>query len=299
MFAGAASAADLPIKVLPAKVLPVKAPIQVIPPCVWCGAYIGANAGYAWSESDSVNSSAVVTSNPVTLPPAALLAATTALTTPIPVGHGNGFIGGGQVGYNFQSGQYVAGIEADIQGLSGKATGTVLTSVPVTGFPATANAALTASNTVNWLGTVRGRVGVAVVPNVLLYGTGGLAYGGVNSSTGISEALVGPAAAGINGTFPAFGNFSQTRVGWTAGAGGEWMFSGNWSAKFEYLHYDLGSASYGTTVSNFVTPGVGVPFPPGTLVYTLGQTSTASFRGDIVRVGLNYKFGDAAVLAKY
>ncbi len=181
--------------------------------------------------------------------------------------------------------------------MSGRGSETVLTSVPITGFLASANAALTASNAVNWLGTLRGRIGIAVVPNVLLYGTGGLAYGGVSSSTSISEAFAGPAATGITGTFPALGNFSQTRAGWTAGAGGEWMFSGNWSAKFEYLHYDLGSASYGTTVSNFATAGAIVP--AGTLVYTLGQTSTASFRGDIVRVGLNYKFGGAPLVAKY
>jgi outer membrane immunogenic protein len=142
---------------------------------------------------------------------------------------------------------------------------------------------------------VRGRIGLAVAPNFLLYGTGGLAYGGVSSSTGISEAFAGPATRGATGTFPALGSFSQTRAGWTVGAGGEWRFTGNWSAKFEYLHYDLGSATYGTTVSNFgVAPG-----PVGNLFYTLGQTSSVSFRGDIVRVGLNYKFDAAPVVAKY
>jgi outer membrane immunogenic protein len=145
---------------------------------------------------------------------------------------------------------------------------------------------------------VRGRIGIAAAPNFLIYGTGGLAYGGVNSSTGINQALSGPAAAmeGITGTSLASGNFSETRVGWTVGAGGEWMFTSDWSAKLEYLHYDLGSANYGTPVSNFaVADGVaGV----GGLLYTLGQSSSTNFRGDIVRVGLNYKFG-GPVVAQY
>jgi opacity protein-like surface antigen len=73
------------------------------------------------------------------------------------------------------------------------------------------------------------------------------------------------------------------------------MFSGNWSARLEYLHYDLGSANYGTTVSNFAVGGV---LAPGTLLYTLNQRSSTSFRGDIIRVGVDYKFGPTPLLAK-
>jgi outer membrane immunogenic protein len=127
-----------------------------------------------------------------------------------------------------------------------------------------------------------------VTPSLLVYGTGGLAFGGVSSSTSLGEAFAGPVVVGATGTFPSSASVSQTRIGWTAGAGAEWMFYGNWSAKLEYLHYDLGSASYGTTVSNFAVAGA--PVPVGTLLYTLGQTSSTSFRGDIARVGLNYKF---------
>jgi outer membrane immunogenic protein len=285
-----ASAADL------APVYTKAPPIEVAPACVWCGWYVGGNVGYAQSEPTSVNSSAAVVTNPGLLVPASSAAAAAALTTGIPIGSQKGIIGGGQFGYNFQSGRFVAGFEADIQGLSGRATGTSVTSVPVAGVPGgAANATLTATNSVNWLGTVRGRIGIAATPNLLIYGTGGLAYGGVNSSTGINEAFSGPAAIGATGIFPASGNFSETRVGWTVGAGGEWMFTSNWSAKLEYLHYDLGSANYGTSVSNFSV----APFNPvGQLLYTLGQSSSTNFRGDIVRVGLNYKFG-GPVVAKY
>lgn len=286
MLAGAASAADLPVKAPP----PAAAP-----PCVWCGFYAGVNAGDAWSGSRPVDSAAAVTSVPSGIAPTGPVAAAAALNTPIPVGSRNGFTGGGQIGYNFQIRNFVAGLEADIQGLSGRSTGTAVTSAPIALFPGNfANATLTATNSVNWLGTVRGRIGLAVAPNFLLYGTGGLAYGGVRSSTGISEAFAGPFVGGATGTFPALGSFSQTRAGWTAGAGGEWKFTGNWSARFEYLHYDLGSATYGTTVSNFGV--LGAP-APGALLYTLGQTSSVSFRGDIVRVGLNYQFGAAPVAA--
>jgi outer membrane immunogenic protein len=282
LSAVSASAADL----APAPLYIKAPPIEVAPACVWCGWYVGGNVGYAGSESTSVNSSAVVT-NPGVLGVLGIPAASAAaLTTGIPVGSQKGIIGGGQFGYNFQSGRFVAGFEADIQELSGRATGTSVTAVPNPVFGGSANATLTATNSVNWLGTVRGRIGIAATPNLLIYGTGGLAYGGVNSSTGINQSF--SALGLLTGTSLASGNFSETRVGWTVGAGGEWMFTSNWSAKLEYLHYDLGSANYGTTVNSSV---LGLPF-------TLGQSSSTNFRGDIVRVGLNYKFG-GPVVAKY
>jgi outer membrane immunogenic protein len=285
-----ASAADM----APAP-LYTKAPtIEVAPACVWCGWYVGGNVGYAGSESTSVNSSAVVTNPGVLGFPGFPPVAAAGLTTGVPVGSQKGIIGGGQFGYNFQSGRFVAGFEADIQGLSGRATGTSVGPVPVPIIGGNANSTLTATNSVNWLGTVRGRIGIAVVPNFLIYGTGGLAYGGVNSSTGINQALSGE-LEGEFGSATTSGNLSETRVGWTVGAGGEWMFTSNWSAKLEYLHYDLGSANYGTPVNNFST---GVLFPVGTPLYTLGQSSSTNFRGDIVRVGLNYKFG-GPVVAQY
>jgi outer membrane immunogenic protein len=288
-FMSNASAADLgkPVYKTPPAPLP--------PPCVWCGFYVGLNAGYAWSESTSFNSTAVVANNPG-LAPIAASAAVAALNTPIPVGNRAGFVGGGQIGWNYQSGSFVGGIETDIQWLSGRSTGTVMTSAPFAGAPLnSANAQLTVTDNVNWLGTLRGRAGFTATPTFLLYGTGGLAYGGVSSNTSISEAFSGSLTTGANGTFPAFGSFSQTRAGWTAGAGGEWMFSGNWSTKLEYLHYDLGSASYGTLVNNFTV----APATPGTLLLSLAQRSSTSFRGDIIRVGINYKFGAAPPVANH
>src|SRR5207237_3144622 len=175
-------------------------------------------------------------------------AAATGLNASIPA-HRDGFIGGGQIGYNWQAGNFVAGVEADIQWLSGRGSGTVATSIPLPTFPGNfINTTLAATNSVDWLGTLRGRAGFTLAPAFLIYATGGLAYGEAKSSTAINQVLVGPATGGANAPYASVANFSETRVGWTAGAGGEWMFSGNWSAKLEYLHYDLGSVSYGANL---------------------------------------------------
>jgi outer membrane immunogenic protein len=122
----------------------------------------------------------------------------------------SGVVGGLQAGYNWQSGPWVFGVEGDIQ-----ATGAEDTFAPWK----FANP---------WFGTVRGRVGYAL-NNVLLYATGGLAFGELTATTfGMSE--------------------SQTNAGWTAGVGAEMGFAPNWSAKVEYLFVDLAD-------SNFVITG--------------------------------------------
>ncbi len=124
----------------------------------------------------------------------------------------SGFVGGVQAGYNWQNGAFVFGVEGDIQ-----ATGAEETFAP-----------WKFSNP--WFGTVRGRAGYAL-NNVLLFGTGGLAFGELRATTfGLSE--------------------SHTNAGWTLGAGAEIQmgFAPNWSAKVEYLYVDLAN-------SNFVITG--------------------------------------------
>ena len=126
------------------------------------------------------------------------------------------------------------------------------------------------------VGTVRGRVGATVGP-ALLYVTGGLAYGQAQLNTNLVSAL--PFA------FPA--SASVTKVGWTAGAGVEWAFAGNWSAKFEGLYYDLGT----TTLVTGPTVGAGP-------VIGFVRGKDFDLHGAIGRVGLNYRFG-GPVIAKY
>jgi outer membrane immunogenic protein len=117
---------------------------------------------------------------------------------------------------------------------------------------------------------------------VLYYTTGGLAYGGVSASTTVTQIVGGPSAL-TPPTWTGSGAYSGTRLGWAAGLGAEWLFFSNWSTSFEYLHYDLGSPTYGMTplVSNAV---VAKPFTVNSL------TATTPFSGEILRAGINYHF---------
>jgi outer membrane immunogenic protein len=142
----------------------------------------------------------------------------------------------------------------------------------------------TVSSRLDYLGTVRGRLGWLATPTFLLYGTGGLAYGGVHSSTSINFN-----STSVNGNVPGVGSgsFSDTRAGWTAGAGFEWKFFPSWSAKLEYLHYDLGSVTYATGGFSI---DIGPTNFPGGGIAAIATSTTEHFRGDIVRAGLNYQF---------
>lgn len=121
----------------------------------------------------------------------------------------------------------------------------------------------------------------------MLYGTGGLAYGGTKSSTSLD--LVGTIPAGFTAPPESVGSgsFSGVRVGYTVGAGLEWMFAANWNAKLEYLYYDLGSKRYDSGgVSAFVSP---TNFP-GIGTAAIDTTTKVEFTGSDIRIGLNYHF---------
>ena len=256
------------------------------PPPLWTGFYIGVNAGYEWSASQSND----LLTTPVfgTLlgafaPPLALAAtANSSLQS-------SGFIGGGQVGYNYQlTPNFVAGIEADLDGIAGANRSSSLTNVSIIGgLPFTTN--LFEQESVRYLGTVRGRFGFLVTPTLLAYGTGGLAYGGVENTSIISQSAL-PIFGGLG-----VGRTNTTHVGWTAGGGAEWMFLPNWSAKVEYLYYSLGDVNTGYTVDTLA----GAPFILSTL-YATAQNRTR-VNGNIVRVGIDYHFNWAPkpVVAKY
>jgi outer membrane immunogenic protein len=173
-----------------------------------------------------------------------------------------GALGGVQAGYNWQAptmfGPLVLGLEADIQGTGLRDNDTcLLTCRTVPDISGRFDQRL------DWFGTVRGRAGFANGP-VLRYFTGGFAYGNVKTS--ITENI--PAAG-----FPATFTSSQTRLGWTVGSGVEAALGGNWTAKIEYLHVNLGN-----TRDSFALGG----FP---------QTLDSEIRQNIYRVGLNYRIG--------
>jgi outer membrane immunogenic protein len=152
----------------------------------------------------------------------------------------NGGLIGGTAGYNWQMGQAVFGLEGDVDWSGIKGTG-----------PATCLVASCQTKN-DWLGTFRGRVGYAF-DRVLPYVTGGLAVGDVKATS-------------------VLGSASETRAGWTAGAGVEAAITGPLSAKIEYLYADLGSMSCATGVCG-------------------GAVSTnVNYHANIVRAGLNYHF---------
>jgi outer membrane immunogenic protein len=228
--AGAASAADLR--------MPVKSPPLMQAPMSWTGFYLGGNVGGGWTNSSMEFSFgggpafATVDNNL------------------------SGILGGGQVGYNWQSGPAVFGVEADFQwtGMKGSL---------VAPCPPGICAGLAASFTqkMPWFGTARARIGYAG-GGWMIYATGGYAYTRLES---VASATAGGVAATLSR--------DDKRDGWTAGGGIEVMLAPNWSAKLEYLYLDFGNRDGSWTIT-------GLP--------TLNDNT--ELRTNVVRTGVNYRF---------
>lgn len=292
--AGSAVAADLPSR---------KAPVAPPPPPMWTGFYAGLNAGGLWSNNSSINNVAYgLYNDPGQTAFATGSIAALSATGNVTGSSNSGFIGGGQIGYNWQLGNvgglgfgsgFVTGIEADIQGIAGS-TGQgnffgAAVSNPAGFSPVTI---ARARQNLSYIGTVRGRLGLLATPTLLIYGTGGLAYGGANLN--IAYATADTFATSPYGGAGSSTAYANTQVGWTAGGGVEWMVVPNWSVKAEYLYYDLGSVQASTVVSGLDPAGTATGF-----AYT--TTASTRFNGNIVRAGVNYHFnlGSAPVVAKY
>ena len=257
---GAALAADLPVRTY------TKAPIVVDPVYDWTGFYVGANLGWSFGRSRT----------DVTI--AGVPFASTSQRM-------DGILGGLQAGYNWQSGRAVFGLETDIQATDQKGSSSLSQFIPGTpaipcilfdppapacivgtgipGIPSITGIA-TYQNKLPWFGTFRGRLGFTPADRWLLYVTGGLAYGEVTTSETLN----------VNGAVVGFST-DRTRVGWTAGGGVEAAVWGNWTAKLEYLFIDLG------TINDTL-----IGIAPITPVATSSRVTD-----QIVRVGLNYRFG--------
>jgi outer membrane immunogenic protein len=262
-------------------------PRDRVPAYAWNGWHAGVNAGFVFNAVDVGTASVNTFASPAG--GANLATAVTSLANFDAPTNTNGFMGGGQVGYDWQlpwlATALVAGIEADIQGMSAKASSNVASVIGVTGFANNLNQSASVSTSVDYLGTLRGRLGMLVGflgTTVLYYATGGLAYGGVSASTAVTQTLGGPSNL-TPPTWTGSGAFSGTRIGWSAGLGAEWLFLPNWSTRFEYLHYDLGSATYA------VSPLVSNTAAIKPLTVNAVQTN-ASFNGEIIRAGVNYHF---------
>jgi outer membrane immunogenic protein len=190
-------------------------PAQVTQAYNWTGFYLGINGGGGWGHSNWDTSAASIGVS--------------------------GGVAGGTAGYNWQFGNAVLGLEADIDWANLKGTSS----------SALCPAGCTTSDT--WLSTVRGRAGYAF-GGVLPYITGGLAMGDIRAAT------------------PGFAGASSSNAGWTVGGGIEFALPGNWSAKAEYLHVDLGSFNCGANCN-------GLP------------NDNVSMHDNVVRAGVNYRFG--------
>ena len=183
---------------------------------------------------------------------------------------GNGFIGGGQIGYNYQSGAIVYGVEADFDYVDQKKSASFTSTGLVLGSPLTTSA----KSQLDYLGTVRARIGFVPMDRVMIFATAGLAYGDVKTS-GSVFANNAPALAWA-------GSKSDIKAGFAVGGGAEYAFTNNLTVKAEYLYYDLGKRTT-NAIGNANVRAVAA-------LNGIDYTSRTKTNGSLVRVGLNYKF---------
>jgi outer membrane immunogenic protein len=271
-----AFAADLPSRAPPPVYVP-PAPIFT-----WTGIYVGGQIGYAWGKNnvsfgDNFGDYAALSYNT------------------------SGVIGGAHVGYNLQLSQFVIGLEGDVDGTSQSKQyngalpfGASLVGPGVGSLVAPLGGNISVNVNHNIEGSIRGRLGYAW-DRVLIYATGGVAFGGFNGS--VSGNFPGGSFVNPNGAlllgFPPFGgstSASTTRVGWTVGGGLEYAVTNNWSVRAEYRYTDFGHSTIYT--SAFDTAALGAA----------GAYINRHFSENRVQVGFSYKFDTAApapVVAKY
>lgn len=244
------SAADLPSR--------YSAPLMPVAPLfTWTGFYVGVHGGYSFAGDNNVR----VGGTPYIASYQAVGAVPASLKT-----SNDGFVGGGQIGYNYQIGTMVYGLEADVSFSDAK------------GAESSVNpfAATNVRQDLRTFGTVRGRLGYTPAERILLYVTGGVAFGDVKYAGGVTTAPTALAAVVAPGRVFA-GSKTDTQMGWTVGGGLEYALTNSWTVKTEYLYYNLGKKS------------ISAP-----QLSPVGSAENAGFRfetkGHIVRAGLNYKF---------
>jgi outer membrane immunogenic protein len=234
----------------------INSPAPVVAPCIWCGWYIGGNLGGTWTGS-------AVTYNQTGAYPTANAPADVAFANALgsPATNKAGFTGGGQAGYNWQSGIALFGFETDINYLHTNASVFSTGTLPIAGSVISS----TSSLATDWLYTLRGRAGITSGP-ALFYVTGGLAVGNENFNQSFFHAATSSFESGA---------VSSTKAGWTVGAGGEYAVTINWSVKVEYLYVDLGRTSFNSANNLFPT---------------FTAFNSARLTENIARVGINYRF---------
>lgn len=255
----AASAADLGPRTY------TKAPVVVDASYNWSGFYLGLNAGGEWSRSNAATATGITAGGYFADSSTVAITALGAQRV-----NRSGFTGGLTAGYNWQASNVVFGIESDFNyfGVKGSATGSAV-------YPCCAPTGFTVNSSVSsdWLITLRPRVGIAA-NNWMVYVTGGLAVANLKGDFSFTDTFAAATESA---------SISKTKAGWTVGVGTEYALMNGWSVKAEYLYVDLGSES--TTSRNLVAGGA---HPENVFSHSV------DLRSNIVRGGLNYKFGGPA-----
>jgi outer membrane immunogenic protein len=257
--------------------MPIKAPPRAAPVASydWSGFYVGAHVGWGWGRF-GFRDPYIKLDQPVLFLPG--------LFVGVPLErhfNGNGFLGGLQAGVNAQFGSIVVGVEGDASWTD--IDGTFRST---SGIPGVLTTSEGVSAHLKWLATLRGRVGVAF-DRFLVYGTGGVAFGGVDGAGDITLTI------DQLGTLSAAASDQRTHVGWTAGGGVEGMVTSNVSAKLEYLYADLGWLKHEgpATVGGTLVPLL----PPGISLRGGGDFKVAVHT---IKFGINFRFG-GPLLARY
>ncbi len=272
MMATPALGADLPVKALPYKAVPiVEAPS-------WTGFYVGAELGANWSSSRWTTTSLVNTGTGLPI---------TGIDTSSPRNFNTaGARGGGYFGYNWQlTPQWVWGLEGDVAYSGNKATAA---GIPGCTIRCTApfGSALgpdQSSVRIGWDASARARLGFLVTPQTLIYGTAGAAWQNIQTSATCQHSAPDPFCGFSAGSPISTDQNTFTQLGWTAGIGVDWRVSGNWIARGEYRYAQFGSDGL---------LNLSIPTTTSTIGYHLRTSS------NIATLGIAYQFG-GPVVAKY
>lgn len=253
----------------------------------WTGFYVGGNAGYWGSQTNNITSTGSASfinqtdgfgASNIANALAQMVAKSFSLNS-------YGLIGGGQVGYNYEfSRGILLGLNIDFDGLTNSNNNiTLQKTVNLVDFDESYVGSLAVKQKINYLSTVRARLGYLCFPTFLVYASGGFTYGNVtlDSAWTAQESL----GSGVYPTITTQNNLTNTLTGWVAGAGIEWLFKPNWSSTLEYTYYSLNNLNVSVTLKQ-----TNASVSPPVLWGSATANTALSLSVWTIRAGLNYHF---------